>query len=697
MNDTTNNWKHTYDHLQNSAGNQHINRTYKRSFTLNIFLINTIELLQLSDRIKDSNEGLDYMMADNREEGNQVHREMTRLVHNFVASAKTLVEHTRNFMKEHYSDTSVYEKYCNQIKINFVNEPITKFIEDLRNYMLHNGLPPTQMYLEMKSDPNLGNNTGFMKTGIRLKTDELLKWKNWTAPAKKYLENADDFIDIYHFAEEYSRKVKNFHVWLNKELDDFHAEDLNEFEKLKTDLNSYRTETYDVIDTEQFSEKNTSFKQEEIFGSNEKLTFNKIANDILTKVEELSIPSSHDTNCPNERIPSATITEDKFLETPIFWTTIQNKTSVIFIKEHNKNYGLTGEALVNLQQLIQQLLELKTLKNILSYSCLEHEILKWIRLQFLESSLTDFTTTIINLVETNVREYTILIPISNFQVESIIEFGPAKIIPLTRDKFDSIEKHIEILEEKTSEQSKSLCLNLRKKLQGLSALEFKFNSERTQANEYAQSLAEIIINLICFLSPEAKLFPSIVNINLLGRELAAVSNIITYDSKSFSYKTELLTPPVSWYISEEKKHELTDDLSLMETLIYPERLNQFSTTVRSSLLMFSIGSKSLNPIDRITYSLLSIENLLLKHSAEPIEFNIENRMKNLIKHEDLIDVKQYIREAYRIKKRKSIKGLTELESHSIDKFIHLAHLTIYIAFRNIPQYTNLSEFIDSLD
>lgn len=698
MSDKPNNWKYIYDAIQESAGNKHINLKYQRSFSLNIFRMNTIELLQLSQRINDPNEGLDLMMEGNRDAGNQTHREITRLVHNFVASAKTLVEHTRNFMKEHYENTPIYNKYNEQIKLDFVNEPVIKFVEDLRNFRLHNGLPPTEMYLEFKSNPNTSNSEQAMKTGIRLKTKELLKWKGWTALAKRYLENSNDFIDIHNFSSDYERKVINFHSWLNNELDEFHSNDLKEYNKLVADFNSQNN----INKSSGKNDRESSIPQkksndEELFEDNIKITLNNSALEILSKVKELSLPNSFNKNQTSDRIPSATIKVEELIETPILWTLKNNIPMVVFIKKLNKNYGLIGESLVDIDKLIKQLLKFEIIKNSLSEDYLKNEILKWIRLRFLELESTDFITTLLSSISESIREYTVLVPISNLQIEKAIEFGPARIIPLNKTTIDSLELQVTKMNEEAQYQTASLFSNLRKEIQGLSALEFKVNKEREKVSEYTQSLAEIIINLLCFLSPATKLYPSTVNVSLLGSEINPVSNIIIYNSQTFSYTSRLLSPSFDWNISESNLKELQTDLSLLETLIYPEKLNQFATTVRSSLLIFSMGSKLSNPIDRLSYCLLSIEKLLLKHSAEPIEYTIEQRMKELLKSDESIDVQQYVREAYRIKKRKSIEILTESELQFLRGFIYLSYLAVYISFRNINQFENLSEFFDQLN
>ncbi len=119
----------------------HINRSHQRTFTLNIFQMNAQELIEITRRVNDPDEGIRLMAVANREAGSQTHREVTRRFHNFVAAALTLVEHTRIFMREHYSDTPMLERYQAKVDTDFKNQPLVRFVQDLRNYILHNGCP----------------------------------------------------------------------------------------------------------------------------------------------------------------------------------------------------------------------------------------------------------------------------------------------------------------------------------------------------------------------------------------------------------------------------------------------------------------------------------------------------------------------------------------------------------------------------
>src|SRR5258706_2019743 len=147
MSDTAKGRSEVLAAIHSSRGMEHINRSHQRTFSLNIFRMNAQELIEITRRVNDPDEGLRLMYVQNREASQQTHREVARRVHNFVAASLTLGEHTRNYMRDHYSKTPVLERYQARIDAEFAPDPLGRFVQDLRNFMLHKGLPNSEMFL----------------------------------------------------------------------------------------------------------------------------------------------------------------------------------------------------------------------------------------------------------------------------------------------------------------------------------------------------------------------------------------------------------------------------------------------------------------------------------------------------------------------------------------------------------------------
>lgn len=57
--------------IKDSRGSGYLNRTHQRSFSLNVFQMNAVELMEAAQRVKDPDQGMALMMEKNREAGRQ--------------------------------------------------------------------------------------------------------------------------------------------------------------------------------------------------------------------------------------------------------------------------------------------------------------------------------------------------------------------------------------------------------------------------------------------------------------------------------------------------------------------------------------------------------------------------------------------------------------------------------------------------
>jgi hypothetical protein len=159
-----------------------------------------------------------------------------RLVHNFLASAKTLLEHTRNLTRENYEKTDFYEQYCKEVEIRFLDNPITGFIEDFRNYSLHYSLPITGFRISVINDKEKNIQTEHVIFFIEKKS--LLKWSNWKK-GKAFLEMGNEEIEIEVLIDDYYQQIFDFHGWINKKLDSIHSSEIECLQKQQLEIDEF--------------------------------------------------------------------------------------------------------------------------------------------------------------------------------------------------------------------------------------------------------------------------------------------------------------------------------------------------------------------------------------------------------------------------------------------------------------------------
>jgi hypothetical protein len=295
--------------IHSSRGMEHVNRSHHRTFTLNIFRMNAQELIEITRRVNDPDEGLRLMSQNNREAGQQTHREVTRRVHNFVAASLTLVEHTRIFMREHYSNTPILDQYQAKVDAEFANKPLVRFVQDLRNFMLHNGLPQSEMFLNFQSNPDPPSGGGVLTTGIHIRAAQLLTWKGWSVPARTFIESSGDFVDIRTFAEAYIDNIVSFHDWLQGELDQFHSADLDKLRALQTSMNELGVPATSpppsAAGMTEASQKSVDEPgQEFAFASDRAAALDAAATELLKKVREIDLLDSPLSALSGQRLPT---------------------------------------------------------------------------------------------------------------------------------------------------------------------------------------------------------------------------------------------------------------------------------------------------------------------------------------------------------------------------------------------------------
>jgi hypothetical protein len=117
-----------------------------------IFINNYNELRTALMLFKNPEVSLQLMDQDHPEKLDQFQSEIIRFFHNFLASAKSLVEHTRILVRDLYLGSEFENNYNEKVNDEFTSSELTRFIQDLRNYILHKGLPMTSATINFSRD-----------------------------------------------------------------------------------------------------------------------------------------------------------------------------------------------------------------------------------------------------------------------------------------------------------------------------------------------------------------------------------------------------------------------------------------------------------------------------------------------------------------------------------------------------------------
>ena len=199
--------------------------------SLAIFHGNYQELIHHLKIHNDIKVSLPLMDVNKRQDLHAYQIEITRFLHNYIASSFSLIEHARNHYKELYLTNGKFTDYQIEIDNRFTNNSLAVFIKDFRQYLQHYTLPGLSTRLNFSKDAN-----DFEMT-IRIPLRSLKIFSGWHSLAKKYIASFTDDINLIQLVQQYHEHIEGFYTWFVKRQNEIHAED---FDKIKSIQNKIR-------------------------------------------------------------------------------------------------------------------------------------------------------------------------------------------------------------------------------------------------------------------------------------------------------------------------------------------------------------------------------------------------------------------------------------------------------------------------
>lgn len=144
--------------------------------------------------------------------------DLTRAMHNFVASALTLVDTTRVMHREIYEPQGLIPEHQEEISKRFINDGLSHFVKDLRQFCQHYRLPLVSARLGLKLDQQEGN----INLSVPINRKQLEVFGSWSAPSKSFIAKHETEIDLEAVFKAYRDKVVEFNSWMESKQRDVH-------------------------------------------------------------------------------------------------------------------------------------------------------------------------------------------------------------------------------------------------------------------------------------------------------------------------------------------------------------------------------------------------------------------------------------------------------------------------------------------
>ncbi len=154
-------------------------------------------------------------------------RELSRRLHNHVASTMSLVAHVRRIVKRLPSSTKA--EFDSRTKI-LARNPELKFMQDFRNYTLHDSLPFIGHTLRIGHHDL---NDGTFESEVELSCEDLLVSTCWTTDSRAFLKTFGDALPLRTVVQRHGQLIRDHHVWLAREIREIVNSALSELNELR--------------------------------------------------------------------------------------------------------------------------------------------------------------------------------------------------------------------------------------------------------------------------------------------------------------------------------------------------------------------------------------------------------------------------------------------------------------------------------
>lgn len=156
-----------------------------------------------------------------------VNIETKRLIHNYLCSVITLIDHSRIYINKLHPENS-FDEYQIKMKSTFIDVPVCSFVKELRQYLQHYKLPEISFQKNAMSIRQYASMT--------INKEELLKFSGWKKESKKYINTSINSIDLRKVLKEYQLIVCVFYDWLIKRQKEIFEKEIIKVEELKNEI-----------------------------------------------------------------------------------------------------------------------------------------------------------------------------------------------------------------------------------------------------------------------------------------------------------------------------------------------------------------------------------------------------------------------------------------------------------------------------
>ncbi len=190
-----------------------------------VFEMNAVDLKEYVKRINDPHVALTLWSAGNQQKLRNAGLFMNRLLFNYLASAKSLICHAKEFVEAYPRQSDFRKEYIDMINKTILTDGLQSFIVYLRNLYIHDEVLKLNNQLIIK---------GHIKHVFLINTDRI-DITGLSKKGKEWIQKQDTYVSVSDVTEEYYTRVSTFYLWLFERLRNMYKADYENLEKLYAD------------------------------------------------------------------------------------------------------------------------------------------------------------------------------------------------------------------------------------------------------------------------------------------------------------------------------------------------------------------------------------------------------------------------------------------------------------------------------
>jgi hypothetical protein len=376
-----------------------------------------------------------------------------------------------------------------------------------------------------------------------------------------------------------------------------------------------------------------------------------------------------------------------------------------FFHYEKTQIGLDNEDYRNYLKFTEQLLKKNIIRKFLSPDFVEDVSFKWFEKRYKGEikQETGFITFFESESRNCIKNYKISIPLSYVSIQEPFVLGKVQYEFLKKDFFDEmLSHHFEKLHKSLSkEEIEKSIFKLRKEYQGNVFATFNIEAEKEKAIEIALETIDIHIKLFKCFSPTA-FIPEIPSyFNRKGQTNIPQTYIFLYETNfpniisSVDEKSDFLFRIDNKTIEEFSKLKYSQAFDI----VLKENASDFENTFFNIVSLFSKSISSITFQDKLIYSLVALEVLLLKNETEPIQHSIGIRLAFLNRKniEDRKKVIKLVKDAYKLRSSYIHHGKIKTQNVLLQELQHLVWQSIINVIRSIDKFKSQSDFVNYIE